>query len=76
MYPLAAGLLASGADVGAAVAMISGWVLLSVYRTLVWELSFLPADLVALRLLLTLPLPLVLGFAARFMLLRQRRARP
>lgn len=56
--------------------MISGWVLLSVYRTLVWELSFLPADLVALRLLLTLPLPLVLGFAARFMLLRQRRARP
>lgn len=74
MFPLATGLLASGADLGAAVAMISGWVLLSVNRTLVWELSFIPVDLVGLRLLLTLPVPLLLGYAARAAVGRRRAA--
>lgn len=64
-FPLAAGLIVGGADVGAAVAMISGWVLLGVNRTLIWELSFMPADFVAIRILLTLPLPILIGLLAR-----------
>lgn len=64
-FPLAAGLLAGGADIGAAVAMISGWVLLGVNRTLIWELSFMPLDFVALRILLSLPIPILIGLVAR-----------
>lgn len=64
-YPLALGLMAAGADLGAGIAIVSGWVLLGLNRTLIWELSFLPADLVALRFLLCLPFPLLLGWATR-----------
>lgn len=72
MFPLAASMMVSGADIGAAIAMISGWVLLSANRTLVWELSFIPVDLVVLRLLLTLPVPVLLGVAARLVTKRVR----
>ena len=64
-YPLAVGLMASGADLAAAITMISSWVLLSVNRTVIWELSFIPADLVLLRVLLTLPVPILLGLLVR-----------
>lgn len=63
--PLVAGIVAAGADFGAAIAMVSGWVLLGVNRTLIWELSFLPGDLVAYRFLISLPVPILLGLAAR-----------
>lgn len=66
-YPLAVGLLASGADLGAAVALVSAWLLLGLNRTLIWELSFIPADLVVLRYLLTLPAPVVMGLAMRWL---------
>ncbi len=64
-FPLTAGMLAAGADLGAGVAMVSGWVLLGLNRTVIWELSFLPADLVWLRVVLTLPVPVVLGLLVR-----------
>jgi len=64
-YPLARELMRSGADAGAGTAMVSGWVLLGVNRLLIWELSFLPGWLVALRLALTLWVPVAVGFLAR-----------
>ncbi|KAJ55669.1 hypothetical protein ACMU_13345 [Actibacterium mucosum KCTC 23349] len=64
-YPLALGLMAAGADLGAGIAIVSGWVLLGLNRTLIWELSFLPADIVALRFVLCLPFPILLGLATR-----------
>jgi len=64
-YPLAAGFAAAGADIGAVVAFVTGWSLLSLNRTLIWELSFLPADLVGLRCLISLPFPVICGLAAR-----------
>lgn len=67
MFPLAAGMLASGVDIGAAIALISGWVLLGINRILIWELSFVPVDIVGLRLLLTLPLPVLIGLFARYL---------
>lgn len=71
-FPLVIGLMAAGADVGAAVAMVSGWLLLNVSRTLIWELSFLPADVVALRIMLSLALPVLLGALVRRIAARQR----
>ena len=70
-YPLTLGLMAAGADLGAGVALVSGWVLLSLNRTLVWELSFLPAELVALRYALTLPVPVMLGLLTRAVIRRR-----
>lgn len=64
-FALTAGLMASGADLAAGVAMVSGWVLLSANRTLIWELSFLPAHFVLFRVLVTLPVPILLGLAIR-----------
>lgn len=64
-YPLTASLLASGADIGASLAFVTGWSLFNLNRTLIWELSFLPPEFVALRVLLCLPMPVLLGLAAR-----------
>lgn len=65
IYPLTLALIAAGADLAAGVTIVSAWVLLSLNRTLVWELSFIPVEFVAMRFLLTLPLPVLLGLVAR-----------
>ncbi|MBN2905520.1 MAG: hypothetical protein JXJ18_02295 [Rhodobacteraceae bacterium] len=64
-YPLTIGLMAAGADLGAGVALVSGWVLFGLNRTLIWELSFLPAHFVALRVALSLPAPILMGLIVR-----------
>jgi len=65
VFPLAAALLAAGADLGAGLAFITGWSLLSLNRTLIWELSFLDWRLVLLRVGLCLPAPILVGLAVR-----------
>jgi uncharacterized membrane protein YraQ (UPF0718 family) len=67
-FPIAAGLGAAGADLGAVIAFISGWSLLGLNRTLIWEFSFLPSDLVWTRYLLSLPVPVLLGLTVRHLL--------
>lgn len=64
-FPLAAGMLAAGADLAAALTCVTAWSLFGLNRTLIWELSFLHADLVALRVALCLPLPILFGLAVR-----------
>jgi uncharacterized membrane protein YraQ (UPF0718 family) len=64
-FPVAASLGVAGADLGAMITFISGWSLLGLNRTLIWEFSFLPADLVWTRYLLSLPVPILLGLAVR-----------
>lgn len=70
VFSLAVGLLAAGADRGAVGAFVTGWALLSLNRTLVWELSFLPYDMVALRVLVALPVPVAVGLAMRRLAVR------
>lgn len=64
-YPLTASLLVAGADLGAGLAFVTGWSLFNLNRTLIWELSFLPADFVGIRVLASLLLPVAVGAAAR-----------
>ncbi len=64
-YPLAVSLMASGADVAASLAFLTAWSLFNLNRTLIWELSFLHADFVSLRVFLCLPLPVLLGLIVR-----------
>ncbi|MCA3617282.1 MAG: permease [Methylobacterium sp.] len=65
IFPLAAVLMVSGADRGAAIAFISGWLLLGINRAVIWEMPFFGADFVLFRFLLSLPMPVLLGLAAR-----------
>lgn len=64
-FAMAVGFMAGGADRGAALAYITSWSLLSLNRTLIWELSFVPGELVLIRVLLSLPAPIIVGWLAR-----------
>lgn len=66
-FPLAVALGTAGADIGTATAFVTGWALLSVNRTLVWEMSFFDNDFVLLRYAMCLLLPLLLGWLARLL---------
>jgi hypothetical protein len=64
-YPLLAVLAASGADRGALIAYICSWATLGVQRVLVWDVPFMGADFSFVRVLVSLPLPIVAGLIAR-----------
>lgn len=64
-YPLALGFLVAGADLGAVIAFITSWLLLGVTRVVVWELGFFSPEVIGLRLLVCLPLPLIAGLLVR-----------
>ena len=68
IFPVTAGLLAAGADAGAAVAFVTSWLLNGLMRTLVWELPFMGSHYVLARLPATLLLPLLGGLLARRLL--------
>jgi uncharacterized membrane protein YraQ (UPF0718 family) len=65
IFPIAAGFIAAGADIGAIIAFVSSWNLLGLNRTLIWEFSFFAPDIVWLRWGLSLPMPFLLGLSAR-----------
>jgi uncharacterized membrane protein YraQ (UPF0718 family) len=67
IFPLAAAFLLSGADRGAAVAFITGWLLLGLNRAIIWEMPFFTPDFVMLRMALSLPLPVLAGLGARWL---------
>jgi uncharacterized membrane protein YraQ (UPF0718 family) len=65
VFPLAAMLLVAGADRGAAIAFVTGWLLLGLNRILIWELPFFGADLIMLRVAVSFWMPVFAGWAAR-----------
>jgi uncharacterized membrane protein YraQ (UPF0718 family) len=66
IFPLAGAFLLSGADRGAAIAFISGWLLLGINRVIVWEMPFFGNAFVGWRFLISLPLPILAGQLARW----------
>ena len=67
-FPLVLGFLKSGAGPAQMVALISGWAVLGLHRTLSWELPILGARFVMLRLASSLALPFLAGMAAEWLL--------
>jgi uncharacterized membrane protein YraQ (UPF0718 family) len=65
IFPLAGAFLLIGADRGAAVAFVTGWLLLGINRAIIWEMPFFGADIVALRMLVSLAVPVLAGLFAR-----------
>lgn len=70
VFPLAASLLLIGADRGAAVAFVTGWLLIGLNRMLIWELPFFGADIVGLRIAVSFWMPVAAGLLARWLPLR------
>lgn len=67
VFPLAASLLLIGADRGAAVAFVTGWLLIGLNRMLIWELPFFGADIVGLRVAVSFWMPVAAGLLARWL---------
>lgn len=65
IFPIATALYTSGADRGATIAFITSWLTLGINRAIVWELSFFGAEFVVIRMLVSLPVPILVGLAAR-----------
>lgn len=69
-FPIVYGIFAAGADVGAVIAFLTGWALIAVHRIIVWELPLIGPDFVLLRVLVSLPLPILAGLQARWLVSR------
>jgi uncharacterized membrane protein YraQ (UPF0718 family) len=65
IFPLAAVMLVAGADRGAAIAFVTGWLLIGLNRMLIWELPFFGGDLILLRVAVSFWMPVAAGWAAR-----------
>ena len=67
-FPLVLGFLKAGAGPAQMVALISGWAILGLHRTLAWELPILGGRFIALRLVASFALPILAGLAAELLL--------
>lgn len=66
-FPLVYALWIAGADIGALVAYVAAWALIGLNRLIIWELPFMGPEFTALRFLVSLPLPLIAGLIARWL---------
>ncbi len=66
-FPLVLAFQRSGADFGASVAYVTAWSVLSFHRVLIFELPLLGPEFTWLRLLVSLPMPIAAGYAARLL---------
>lgn len=66
-FPLIHALWIAGADAGALMSFLTSWALLGLNRVIVWELPLMGAEFTALRLVVCLPLPILVGLLARWL---------
>jgi uncharacterized membrane protein YraQ (UPF0718 family) len=67
IFPLAVAFMVAGADRGAAMTFVTAWLLLGLNRAIIWEMPFFGPELVGLRSLVSLPIPLIVGWVARLL---------
>lgn len=64
-FPLVLALRRGGAPYDVCVVYLTAWATLGVHRVVIWELPFLGPDFVALRIAVSLPLPIAAGLLSR-----------
>lgn len=64
-FPLVVALLRTGAAFEVCVAYLTAWSVLGLNRALVWEVPFFGLDFVALKMLVSLPLPFLAALLVR-----------
>jgi len=67
VFPITVAFLAVGADRGAAIAFVTAWHVVGLNRAIIWEMPFFGAEFVGLRMLVSIPFPVLAGFAARLL---------
>lgn len=67
-FPLVLALRGAGARFDVCVVYLTAWATLGIHRIVIWELPFLGVDFVLLRVLVSLPLPLLAGLTAAALL--------
>ena len=67
VFPLAGAMLVAGADAGAAIAFVTGWLVLGINRAIVWESPFFGLAFVGTRILVSFWIPLACGYGARLL---------
>lgn len=73
-FPLVVGFYRTGASFEICVAYLTSWAVLGLNRVLIWELPFLGVDFVLLRLLVSLPLPVIAWLLAKLLVPRDPHA--
>ena len=66
-FPLVVAIYRIGASFEIVVAYLTAWSVLGVNRAIVWEVPFFGIDFVALKMLVSLPLPLIAAFLAKYL---------
>ncbi len=64
-FPIVYALFLAGADVGAVIAYVTAWSVIGVHRVIIWEWPLLGHEFVIVRVLSSLPLPVIAGALAR-----------
>jgi uncharacterized membrane protein YraQ (UPF0718 family) len=64
VFPILVGLRGAGAGFPVCIVYVPAWATLGIQRIVVWELPFLGPDFVLLRVLASLPLPIIAGLLA------------
>lgn len=64
IFALAVGFRTAGAGLPTLITFVTAWSLLGINRTVIWEMSFLHVDFVALRMLICMPIPPLVGWVA------------
>lgn len=64
-FPIVYALFVAGADVGAVIAYVTAWSVIGVHRVVIWEWPLLGHEFVIVRVLTSLPLPILAGALAR-----------
>lgn len=67
-FPLILALHKAGADVGALIALLMAWATIGVQRLVIWELPLMGVEFSILRMLVSLPLPIIAGLTARWLI--------
>lgn len=64
-FPIVYALFLAGADIGAVVAYLTAWSVLALHRVIVWEIPLLGGEIALVRVLASLPMPILAGLIAR-----------
>lgn len=67
-FPLVLALYRAGASLATCVTFLTAWSLIGLNRALVWEIPFLGWEFVAIRLAISLPLPILTGMLVKLLL--------
>lgn len=71
-FPLVLALFKAGADMGALIAFLVSWGTIGINRLIVWEIPFMGTEFGMLRLVSSLPIPILAGLIARWLVRSHR----